>query len=175
MAPVALDWGDSSIVPVAYFSVAAAGSLSLLGFISSTIWQSSANLPPLSNTRYHESRRRRHVILFATLGATSFILVLYYTVMRYALSYDFWIHQHGKRQEMPNSLPGRSYVPANWDDTLQLGRWFTSQNVPLQFYEIISERSRRFWWAHQYFTSLIAWSAFVGIEGTWASLEVETT
>ena len=166
MAPVAQESEYTNFVPLAYFSTAAAGSISLLAFISFTIRRLPASLTPSSSTRQQEVQRRRHVFLFALLAILSFSLVLYYTVARYLLSYEFWVNHHGSRQDIPNTLPGASYVPANSDESLQLGPWFASQSVPLQFYEVIAEKSRRFWWGQQFFAGLIAWSTFVGVEGT---------
>ncbi|KAI9709092.1 MAG: hypothetical protein M1820_003538 [Bogoriella megaspora] len=173
MAPVPLN-ENSNIVPITYFALNAIGALTLVTGIIWRLRRSSKFLGPVHNTRHHQSQRRDQVIVFAALAGISFVLVSYYNIVRYLLSYSFWHDHHGAREDIPNILPGRTYAPSN--DELQLGRWFNSQNIPLQFYEIISSDSKRFWWGQQLFSGLFAWSTFLGVESrrrelpTWIKL-----
>jgi hypothetical protein len=48
---------------------------------------------------------------------------------------------------------------------LALGRWLKDTSLFRDAWEIVPERSERYWWSQQIFLGAVAWSVYVGIKG----------
>jgi hypothetical protein len=68
-------------------------------------------------------------------------------------------------EPVPPTLWGENGYIAFGTLRLALGRWLKDTSLFRDAWEIVTERSRRYWWSQQIFLGAAAWSVFVGIEG----------
>jgi hypothetical protein len=54
---------------------------------------------------------------------------------------------------------------SNHPASLQITRWLNDTNFYQDLFEIVAEKSRRFWWGQQLSLSTISWSMLLAIEG----------
>ena len=164
MAPIEPDLYNSNLRPLSIFGGYLVLASSLTGLISYDIlYKAFRALPPSQDTRHRQSNREKHLQLFVLLASISLAITWYRMLQYFALSYRVWAH------EMGEILP-----PTLWDENgyiafgtlrISLGRWLKDTSLFRDAWEIVIERSRRYWWSQQIFLGAASWSVFVGIEG----------
>ena len=167
MAPIEPDTSNSNFQPLFLFGsyLVVTGALTAL-VIRNVINRAYRALPPSQTTRHRQSKRQKHVQIFAALSVLSLAITSYYGYSSLSLSYRVWAHERG--EVLPNGLWGPGGLIGGGDETvgLELGRWLKDTSLLLDHWEIIVEKSRRFWWSQQTLLGSTALSVFIGIEGT---------
>ncbi|KAI9874506.1 MAG: hypothetical protein M1830_009676 [Pleopsidium flavum] len=166
MAPIEPDTSNCNLRPLLLLSgyLFTATALTTL-IIRNVLYRAHRSLPPSQTTRHRQSNRRKHVQIFASLSVLSLAITSYYLYSSLSLSYRVWAHERG--EALPCGLWRRGGVFGSGDEgvALELGRWMNDTTLVWDNWEIIVERSRRFWWSQQIFLGTTVWSVFVGIEG----------
>lgn len=166
MAPIEPDTSNFNFQPLfllgSYLFVTAA-LITLV--IRNVVYRAYRALPPSQTTRHRQAKRKKHVQIFAALTILSLVMTTYYVYGSLSLSYRVWAHERGEM--LPNGLWGPGGVIGEGDESvgLELGRWFKDTSLLLDHWEIIVEKSRRFWWSQQMLLGSTVWSVFMGIEG----------
>jgi len=166
MAPIELDTSISNFQPLFLLGsyLFATGTLTTL-ILRNVIYRAYRALPPSQTTRHRQSKRWKHVQIFAALSMLSLAMTTHYVYSSFSLSYRVWALERGEM--LPNGLWGPGGVVGGGDETvgLELGRWFKDTSVHLDHWEIIVEKSRRFWWSQQMLLGSTILALFMGIEG----------
>lgn len=165
MAPIEPDIYNSNTWPLlllgGYFS--ATFALTAL-IVRNVIYRAYISLPPSQTTRHRQSHRQKHMQTFAALAAVSLALTVWGSYDATLLSYRVWARETG--ESLPTGLWGQGGIFARDGGAgLELGRWMTDTHLFWDQWEIVAEKSRRFWWSQQYFLGATLWSVFTGIEG----------
>ena len=164
MAPIEPDLFFSSLKAIAIFAgylMTAAGLTGLV--VYPNIYVAYRNLPPSQATRTASSKRARHMQLFACLAATSLAVTWCHLYRYLVLSYRVWAHHMD--EPLPTGLWTRRGILGQEPTGLALGRWLQDTPLFVDGWEIVTERSRRFWWSQQIFLLAAPWSIFIGLEG----------
>ena len=167
MAPVELDAFNSNVRPLfllgGYFFVV--GALTSL-IIRNVFYRADRSLPPSQTTRHRQAKRRKHVQTFTALSVISVAMTSYYYYDSLSLSYRVWARERGEM--LPSGLFGPGGILGGGEENvgLELGRWLKDTSFALDSWEIIVEKSRRFWWSQQILFGTTVWSVFMGLEGT---------
>lgn len=166
MAPIEPDTSNSNFQPLVLLGsyLFVTGALTTL-IVRNVIYRASNALPPSQTTRHRESKRRKHVQIFAALAALSLAMTGYHVYSSLSLSYRVWALERGEM--LPNGLFGPGGIVGGGDESvgLELGRWLKDTSLLLDHWEIIIEKSRRFWWSQQLLLGSTVLSLFMGIEG----------
>ena len=164
MAPIEPDVSNSNFWPLSLFGSYLGLASGLVVFlVYGVLWREYRSLPPSQATRLRSGNRRRHVWLFAFLALMSIGPTTYYIVSYLALSYRVWANEVG--EEIPQSLYGERGIFRDGTLALALGRWLHDTTLIQDAFEIMVERSRRFWWSQQGFLGAAAFSMLLGLEG----------
>jgi hypothetical protein len=164
MAPIEPDLYNSNLRPLSIFGGYLILASALTVLISySVLYKASRALPPSQDTRQRQSNREKHVQFFAILALISLVTTWYHMLQYFGLSYRVWAHEMG--EPVPPTLWGENGYIAFGTLRLALGRWLKDTSLFRDAWEIVTERSRRYWWSQQIFLGAAAWSVFVGIEG----------
>ena len=170
MAPIEPDLSNSNIRPLAIFGGYLGVCVALTGLISySVLWKAYRSLPPSQDTRHRKPSREKHVYLFVGLAIASLAATWFYMFKFFVLSYRVWAYEMG--EELPLQLWGENGVFEDGQLKLALGRWLHDTTLFNDAWEIVVEKSRRYWWSQQIFLGAAAWSVFVGVEG-WDPFEL---
>jgi len=166
MAPIEPDTSNSNIRPLFLLGgyVFTATALTAL-IIRQVLYRAYRSLPPSQTTRHRQSNRRKHLQIFAALSVLSLSVTWYYLYSSLSLSYRVWARERG--EALPSGLWGRGAIFGGGDESvrLELGRWSKDTSLVWDSWEIIAEKSRRFWWSQQISLGTTVWSVFMGIEG----------
>ena len=164
MAPIEPDLSNSNLRPLSIFGGYLLLASALVGFVSyDVLYKAYRALPPSQDTRHRQPSRERHVQLFAVLATLSLATTWYYMFSYFTLSYRVWAHEMGKG--LPVGLWSQGGIFEGGQLRLALGRWLSDTSLFWDAWEIVIERSKRYWWSQQTFLGAAAWSVFVGIEG----------
>ncbi len=166
MAPIEPDPYNSNVRPLLLLGGYLLVAISLTTLvIRNVLYRAYKSLPPSQTTRHRQSRRTKHVQILAALSILSLVVNGYYTFRCLSLSYRVWAHERG--EVLPTGLWGRGGEFSAQDERvgLELGRWFKDTSPFWDSWEIVAEKSRRFWWTQQLLLGTTVWSVFVGFEG----------
>jgi hypothetical protein len=164
MAPIELVLLSSDLKATALFIGYLSSAIGLTVFINySILYGAYRALPPSQATRKATSYRHRYAQLFAALAAASLAVTWYHMVNYLVLSYRVWAHYMD--EPLPTGLWTHRGILGEQPTRLALGRWLKDTALFEDAWEIVVERSRRFWWSQQIILGAAAWSIFVGMEG----------
>lgn len=164
MAPIEPDLHNSNVRPLSIFAGYLILASGLSGLISYDVLRRAfRSLPPSQDTRHRQSSHEKHVQLFAILALLSLAVTWYHMLQYVALSYRAWAYEMD--EPLPSTLCGENGYFAFGTLRLALGRWLKDTSLFRDVWEIVVERSSRYWWSQQIFLGAAAWSVFVGIEG----------
>jgi len=164
MAPIEPDLSNSNIWALSVFCGYVALALGLVAFLSyEVLWREFTSLPPSQATRLRVSNRNKHVLLFAILALCSLVVTSYHIFSYLVLSYKVWANNVG--EDEPQALFGERGIFGGGTERLALGRWLHDTRLIQDAWEIMIEKSGRFWWTQQAFLGYGSWSIFLGMEG----------
>lgn len=164
MAPIEPNIHNSNLRPLSMFGGYLVLASGLSGLISyDVLYKAFRSLPPSQDTRHRQSNREKHMQIFAILAVLSLAMTWYHMLQYFALSYRVWAHEMD--EPLPLTLWGENGYFAFGTLRLALGRWLKDTSLFEDAWEIVIERSSRYWWSQQIFLGAAAWSVFVGIEG----------
>ena len=164
MAPIEPDLYNSNLRPLSVFGGYLILASALTGLVSyDVLYKAFRALPPSQDTRHRQSNREKHMQLFALLAVISLATTWYYMLQYFALSYRVWAYEMG--EILPSTLWGENGYLEFGTLRLSLGRWLLDTSLFRDAWEIVIERSGRYWWSQQIFLGAATWSVFVGIEG----------
>lgn len=164
MAPTEADLYNSNVLPVSIFGGYLVVCSALTVLVSyDVLYKASQALPPSQDTRHRQPNREKHMRLFAMLTLVSLATTWYHKLQYLNLSYRVWAYEVG--QPVPTALWGENRHIAFGTFRLALGRWIQDTSLFRDAWEIVLERSGRYWWSQQIFLGAAAWSVYVGIEG----------
>ena len=164
MAPIEPDLYNSNSRPLSLLGGYLVLASALTGLISYDVFYKAFRaLPPSQDTRHRQSNREKHLQLFALLALISLATACYHVLHYFALSYRVWAYEMGEM--LPPTVWGEDGYIAFGTLGLSLGRWLHDTSVFRDAWEIVIERSRRYWWSQQIFLGAAVWCVFVGIEG----------
>ena len=164
MAPIEPDLSNSNLRPLAIFASYLVAASGLTTFITrNVIYRSYKGLPPSQATRLRESKRRKHVYVFLGLAGASLATTWWHMLGFFSLSYRSWAHEMG--QPLPERFWGENGAFGEGKTGLTLGRWLSDTELFRDAWEIVIERSQRYWWGQQIFFATAAWALYVSIEG----------
>ena len=168
MAPIEPDLYNSNLLPLSIFGGYFFLAVSLTGLISyDVLYKAYRALPPSADTRHRKPSREKHVQLFVVLAVVGLAITWFHMLSFFALSYRTWAYEMG--EDIPLALWGEKvYLSSYTDVRLALGRWLKDTSLFKDAWEIVIERSRRYWWSQQIFLGAAAWAVFVGIEGEYS-------
>ncbi|KAJ9151728.1 Tetratricopeptide repeat protein 1 protein [Pleurostoma richardsiae] len=164
MAPVALE-PEITLIP----TIVVIWHIFTASFLTSTVglglYRSYKGLGPSQDVRARITRRKKLVPVFAVLAFISLILAGFSSATYAALSYRVWADERGI--QIPTSIFPSSSNSTEVKNATQVfvTRWLTDVPIYRDAWEIVAEKSRRFWWGQQVDLSLVAWSLLLAIEG----------
>ncbi|KAG9242099.1 hypothetical protein BJ878DRAFT_189105 [Calycina marina] len=164
MAPVDI-YTSTSLVPVLTVIAHVVAVVWLTTLVGRTASRSYLTLPPSSDTRHREPLRKRHVRIFSYLALLSLAAGAFYSYKFGSLSYRIWADERGI--DLPSSFFGDSVAFRDGEHPGRLHpvRWLNDTTLYQEVLEIVTGKSRYFWWGQQITLSTVSWSNFVAIEG----------
>lgn len=164
MAPIEPDVYNSNIRPLSILGGYFVLAIALTSLISyDVLYKAFGALPPSQDTRHRKSNREKYIQLFALLALVSLATAWYHMLQYFGLSYRVSAYEMG--EVLPLAIWGDNGYLAYGEVRLALGRWLKDTSLFRDAWEIVIERSRRYWWSQQIFLGSAAWAVFVGIEG----------
>ena len=108
----------------------------------------------------------KHLVIFATLAVVSLSTTWYYMLAFFTLSYRTWANEASLA--LPNGFWGSGGILSGGEDIvgLHLGAWLKDTTLFRDAWETVIDGNIRFWWSQQIFLITMAWSVYLGIEGT---------
>lgn len=160
MAPIEPDFSNASLQATAGLAGYALTSVALTTLICyDVLYKSYKALPPSQDTRSRQSNREKHVRAHTLLAIAALATSCYHTLDYAFLSYRVWA------QEMGHEVPVLRTLGWDIGSQYHIGRWWKDTNLLQDAWEIVIDRSRRYWWAEQHLLGTASWAMFVGIEG----------
>lgn len=163
MAPVEADVFNSNREPLFHLTAAAVLVDLCLVAVLRYIGQTIRTLPPAQKTRARDEQRKKKVTTFGSLAVVSLLILVYHWGYALLSSYEAWANDQG--EPTPGALWDGWYA-GNGDLDWQLGRWWQEANPPYELKRAALDTSKAVWWTQQLLVARLAFSIFVGIEGT---------
>lgn len=140
---------EDSLIPIAAITTHLTIAVLLTGLIARSSYRSYLVLPPSQATRARQATRKNNVVIFGALAAVSAALSAYWACSYLNLSYHVWAHDKG----------------VDIQRSSRIIRWLSDIDIYTDYFEIVAEKARRFWWRQQLDLSAIPWGLLLMIEG----------
>lgn len=160
MAPIEPDLSHATLQAVCGLGGYAATFVALTILVSyDVLYKSYRALPPSQDTRHRQSNREKHLRIHAMLAVAALATSCYHLLHYISLSYRVWAHAMGHEVPFLRTL--------GWDmgSHYHVGRWWKDTSLLQDAWEVLIDRSRRYWWAEQHLLGASSWAIFVGLEG----------
>jgi hypothetical protein len=161
MAPVEPGALNNNTTLLTTIALQSASQIVALAFIGGQIYRAHKDLPPSKHTRQQHRAHQHGVKVFAALAAVSLSLTVYFSLARRVLSYYQWAEHAG--EHAPGTLWGGRYEAGQ--DVWLLERWLADTDVWREGDEVLLSSSKAWWYAQQHLVAVMAFGAFLGIEG----------
>ncbi|KAI0858907.1 hypothetical protein F4860DRAFT_484515 [Xylaria cubensis] len=134
--------------------------------VGNSLYTSYKSLGPVSSTRSRIHQRKRFVPVFVGLATTALLVATYYSVKSATLSYNTWAYEHGLDLIQRSLGEDGIYITDGKNSTeTHIANWLSDTRIYHDALEIVTEKTRRFWWGQQIDLGMTAFSLMLATEG----------